>query len=180
MKKLLLSLVAVVLLVGLSTSLKAQINLQTTTAAAKIVTAIALTEVSSLHFGTMTIPTGALDLVLTTGTVRNPSIPANITLLAQAPVAQNAAYTVAGAINATYAITLPANGVVTISNGTPIEDMAVKDFVARTASAGVDGLTGTLDGVGADSFVVGATLVLANAQPAAIYTGTFDVSVNYN
>ncbi|MCX6268444.1 MAG: DUF4402 domain-containing protein, partial [Bacteroidetes bacterium] len=152
---------------------------EATDAGAKIVKAIAITETAALHFGTMAIPTGAVDLVLTTGTARNPSVPANITLLAQAPVATNAAYTVTGSNDATYAIQLPSNGTVTITEGTT--PMAVDNFVARSASAGADGLTGHLGtSTGTDTFVIGATLKLANAQPYGVYLGTFNVTVAYN
>lgn len=168
---------AIMIMAGFSTRIFAQDSEQTD-AGAKIVSALSITEVDDLHFGTMTIPTGAVELELSTSTVRTPDVPANITLLSQAPVAQNAAYTVAGSANATYAITLPADGVVEITSGA--NSMDVDDFVAKTASAGIDGTTGTLDGSGADSFVVGATLKLANGQAAGVYTGTFNVSVDYN
>lgn len=177
MKRIISSFAAIILLAGLNLNLMAQ-NTENTAVAANIVTAISLTEVSSLHFGTMTIPTGDVSVVLSTATVRTATVPANITLLAQAPVAQNAAYTVAGTANATYTITLPANGTVTINDG-GVNNMDVNDFVAESASDGA-GTTGTLDGLGADSFVIGATLELTNGQAPGLYSGTFDVTVNYN
>ena len=145
---------------------------------AKVVTALTLTEAHSMHFGTMTIPTGAVNVMLTTGTIVTASIPAFISLLAQSPVPANAIYSVSGSPASTYAITLPGDNLVTISNGT--SQVHIDNFVARALSSGLDGLTGTLDGSGNDSFVVGATLKLLNAQPFGDYTGTFNVTVNYN
>ena len=126
----------------------------------------------------MSIPTAAVNVTLTTSNGRSTTSTENITLLAEAPVSQNAAYTVDGSDAATYSITLPLNGVVTISSGT--EHIDVINFIAHPASAGADGLGGTLNGSGADSFTVGATLELGNAQPFGIYAGTFNIAVNYN
>ena len=176
MKKLLIVFAGMILMVGFTSGLFAQ-NSATTAAGAMIVQALTLNEVTSLHFGTMSIPTGAVNVSLSTMGVRSASVPANVTLLAQNPVAQNAIYLVSGSSETTYAITLPANNVVQITDGT--NSMNVDDFVARTSSAGSDGLIGFL-AEGTDSFVVGATLKLNNAQPAGVYSGTFNVAVNYN
>jgi len=176
MKKTSIIIVAIVMMAGLSTRVMAQ-NTATANAGAKIVQAISIVKNADLHFGTMSIPTGAVNVLLSTGNVRTASVPANITLLAQAPTTTNAAYTVTGSVAATYAITLPLNGVVTISSGA--NSMPVDDFVALTASTS-GATTGSLGAGGSDTFVVGATLKLANAQPAGVYTGTYDVSVAYN
>jgi hypothetical protein len=170
MKKLNLLFAAFFMVASFSTSLMAQT--ENTAVGAKILTAMTITETSAMHFGTMTVPTGATTVILATaGTVTVGS--GATTLLAQAPASTSAAYDITGDINATYAITIDAS--TTITNGTPAEDMTVNNFVCSYA-----GLTSTLDGVGADNFTVGATLNLAAAQPAGTYTGTFDVTVAYN
>ena len=171
---------AIVMIAGFSSNLMAQVGTSSPTAAgAKIVQALTLTEASPLHFGTMAIPTGATNVSVSTTNVRTASVPGNITLLAQIPVNTTASYNVTGSAAATYAITLPGSTI--ISNGTPANNMTVNGFLARTASAGVDGLTGTLNiTTGLDSFTVGATLGLANAQPAGVYAGTFSVTIAYN
>ncbi len=153
-------------------------NSANTSVGANIVKALTLTQTAPLHFGSMSIPTAAVSVSLTTSNARISSSPSNITLLSQAPVSENATYTVAGSNDATYAITLPANGAVTISNGT--KSMDIVDFVAHTASAGTDGSAGHLNAEGSDSFTVGATLKLENDQPFGNYTGTFGITVNYN
>ena len=142
---------------------------------AKIVKALTIMETQALHFGTMTIPTSPATVVLTSGGLRTIGLgTGNITLLAQAPVAKVAAYTVAGSADATYVIALPYS--TTITNGTPADDMTVDVF---TSSKGVTNI-GTLNGAGGDSFTVGATLNLASGQPGALYTGTFNITVAYN
>ena len=165
------------MMVSFSTTVSAQHSINTS-AGANIVRGITLAETTPLHFGSMSIPTSAVNVVLTTANERYTSSPANITLLSQFPVSENATYTVAGSEAATYAITLPSNGSVTISNGS--KQMDIVDFVAHTASAGVDGNAGHLDASGVDSFSVGATLKLENEQPFGNYTGTFGITVNYN
>lgn len=58
--------------------------------------------------------------------------------------------------------------------------MTIVSILARTASAGADGLTGTLSAAGTDNFTVGGTLEVAAGQTTGLYTGTFDVTVAYN
>ncbi len=70
-----------------------------------------------------------------------------------------------------YTITLPANGVVVLTNAAG-PDMSVDGFADSL------GGTGALT-AGAQSFTVGATLTINANQPAALYTGTYDVTVNY-
>ena len=145
----------------------------------KIVKAISLVEEQALHFGTMTIPTGTVEVSVSTTNDRIASVPANITLLAQNPVASYAIYDVFGSAEATYVISLPDDDVVTIAAGATI--MHIDKFKSRTDSGpGTDGFTGKLDRSGSDYFTVGATLKLPNGQPFGIYSGTFNVTVAYN
>ena len=170
MKKSKMIFATIVMVAGFSASVMAQT--ENTAVGAKILTAMTITETSAMHFGTMTVPTGATTVVLATaGTV---SVGSGATiLLAQAPVSTAAAYEITGDLNATYAITIDASTIIT--NGTPAEDMTVSSF---TCSYG--GLTSSLDASGDDDFTIGATLTLGDAQPAGTYAGTFDVTVAYN
>ncbi|MFZ4400359.1 MAG: DUF4402 domain-containing protein [Bacteroidales bacterium] len=175
MKKLIIIL-AIMFFAGFTTKIMAQAT-ENTTAGAKIVAPISITETSALHFGTMAVLAGSPGTcVLSTQGVR--SATGGVNLSAQTPTAANAAYNVGGAISTTYAITLPST--ITVSNGTPAQDMTINALLARTASAGANGLTGTLNGSGADSFTIGGTLNVAAGQPAAVYSGTFNVTVAYN
>jgi hypothetical protein len=168
MKKLNLLFAAFFMVASFSTSLMAQT--ENTAVGAKILTAMTITETSAMHFGTMTVPTGATTVILATaGTVTVGS--GATTLLAQAPTSTAAAYDITGDVNATYAITIDASTIIT--NGT--DNMTVNNFVCSYA-----GLTSTLSALGADNFTVGATLNMIDAQPAGTYTGTFDVTVAYN
>lgn len=90
----------------------------------------------------------------------------------------NAIFTLTGTAARTYAITLPASATVTRAGGT--ETMTVDNLKARPASTGADGLTGTLDSFGTDSFTIGGQLNVAAAQPDGAYVGTFNVTVAYN
>ena len=80
---------------------------------------------------------------------------------------------VTGVPNAPYTVTLPANNTVTVTNGT--ENMIVTSFNRTSGSNDL-----SLDGAGVGRFNVGATLLVNANQPAGDYTGTFNVSVNYN
>lgn len=177
MKKTIFIFAAIVMVAGFSTKLLAQAT-ENTTAGAVIITPISIAETSPLHFGVMAVLAGTPGTcVLTTQGVR--SATGGVNLSAQAPLATNAAYDVSGQASTTYAITLPATITVTETVGS-VATMTIGTLLARTASAGADGLTGTLDGLGADSFTVGGTLTVAAAQLAGTYAGTFDVTVAYN
>jgi hypothetical protein len=169
MKKTISLCAAVFVLAGFSNAVKAQSV--TTPIGAKIVEAITLTETSPMQFGVMTVPTTPATVILdVTGSRTNTG---TISLLAQLPAAAAAAYTVTGANDATYAITLPTTTI--IADGIPAHNMNVNTF---TCSYG--GLVGTIGFSGSDFFSIGATLNLADAQPAGEYAGVFDVSVAYN
>lgn len=83
-----------------------------------------------------------------------------------------ALFSVSGDPSATYSLSLPGNGVVTLSSGP--NSMAVNNFTSNPAS------TGTLSMGGAQTVMVGATLSVGAQQASASYTGSFEVTVNYN
>ena len=168
---------AIVMMASYTTTVMAQATVTGTTAGAVIITPITLTQVTPLHFGVMSVLAGTPGTcVLTTLGVR--SATGGVNLSAQAPVATNAAYTVGGQASTTYAIVLPAT--ITVTKAVTLETMTIGTLHAHTTSAGVDGLTGTLSGGGADDFTVGGILSVAAAQVAGTYAGTFDVTVAYN
>jgi hypothetical protein len=165
------------MMAGFSANLNAQAT-ENTSAAANIVTPIAISETSSLHFGTMAVLAGTGGTcVLSTQGVRSQT--GGVNLSVQTPSASNAAYNVSGAINTTYAITLPASITVTESL-LNTATMVIDGLKARPASAGQDVLTGTLSNSGTDSFTIGGTLNVAGGQVTGLYTGSFDVTVAYN
>lgn len=83
-----------------------------------------------------------------------------------------AQFAVSGDANVTYAISLPADGTVSLASGT--NSMAVNTFTSSPSS------TGTLGAGGAQTLSVGATLSVGSNQAIGSYSGTFDVTVNYN
>lgn len=83
-----------------------------------------------------------------------------------------AQFTVDGDPAMTYAISLPADGTVTLSNGT--SSMPVNGFTSDPAGSGV------LSGSGSQVLSVGATLEVTASQPPGSYSGGFTVTVNYN
>ncbi|MDO8699105.1 MAG: DUF4402 domain-containing protein [Rhodoferax sp.] len=83
-----------------------------------------------------------------------------------------AQFAVSGDANVTYAISLPADGTVSLASGT--NSMAVNTFTSSPSP------TGTLGAGGAQTLSVGATLSVGSNQAIGSYSGTFDVTVNYN
>jgi len=174
MKKSFIIFAVIALIAGFSTKVNAQATLSTA-AGAVLITPISLTQTSALHFGVMAVQSSlAGTCVLSTGGVRTAT--GGVNLSVQAPLATNAAYTVGGGLSTTYTITLPASITVTSSTFS----MTIDNLLAKAASAASDGLTGTLNGSGADSFTVGGTLNVPAGHPAGVYAGTFPVTVAYN
>ena len=81
-----------------------------------------------------------------------------------------AQFSVTGDETATYAITLPADGIVSLSNGS--SSMPVNGFT----SSPIEG--GTL--VGTQVISVGATLDVFEGQATGSYSGSFSVTIEYN
>jgi len=136
----------------------------TANASADVIQAIAVTKDADLGFGSIVSDATNADTVdiATTGT-RTCGV--NLTCTGATTAA---AFTVAGAASQAFAVTLPANA--TLSSGG--NSMTVDGFVDDAGT--------NLDGSGAAAFAVGATLNVGANQVAGNYTGTFDVTVDYN
>lgn len=95
-----------------------------------------------------------------------------------------AAFAFTGSAGKTYAVTIETPSVtITGTSGDALsssETMTVDQFVVRPTSAGADQATGTLNGLGQDSFVVGGRLTVKPNQAEGQYAGIFSVSVAYN
>jgi hypothetical protein len=83
-----------------------------------------------------------------------------------------ALFSVSGDPNLTYAISLPANGAVSLAAGANI--MAVSNFSSSPSP------TGQLNAGGTQTLSVGATLSVGTNQPTGNYSASFDVFVDYN
>lgn len=145
---------------------------ENTDAFANIVNPITIAETRSLHFGTMSVSTSAGTCILAAAGTRTKT--GGVTLTNFSPTATSAAYSVTGAANVAYVITLPTSSVtVTRSGGT--QTMTINTFTSSKA-----GNASTLSATGTDNFTVGATLNVGASQVAGLYQGNFNVTVAYN
>ncbi|MFA6127955.1 MAG: DUF4402 domain-containing protein [Bacteroidales bacterium] len=159
---------------GVNANAQTTTTLAATPASAKIITTLTLTAGTELKFGTFSISaTTPGTVVISTAGDRSRTGGVD---LAGIDVFSAASYTVGGESGYQYGIVLPESDV-TLTSGA--NTMAVNTFLAHTASAGVDGLTGTLGGSG-DTFTVGATLNVPAAKPIGTYSGSFNVTIAYN
>jgi len=146
---------------------------ETATATATIVTPLTITNTNNLAFGDIAVDATGGDVTISAALapVRTTTAPTHVTLITTGthPIS-SADFAVAGLTGSTYDITLPADGTVTLTGGGPA--MPVNTFTSSVASGSL--ATGT------ETFYVGATLTVAGGQTPGNYTGTFDVSVNYN
>jgi hypothetical protein len=158
-------------LIGFAGAAKAQ-STATATATATIVTPISISNTANMSFGNLSVQAGTGGtVVLAPAGTRTRT--AGVTLPATTGTVSAAAFTVTGTAAYTYAITLPTTVTLTRASGT--ETMDATAFTSNPSG------TGTLSGGGTQNFTVGATLTVAAAQVAGVYTsGNFDVTVNYN
>jgi len=185
MKKVIMLFAVVVMMAGVTTSLMAQgtsATVTSTSAGAKLIVPMTLTETAPLHFGTMVVAATAVAgtcLLPSNSTTRQFS--GGVTATTIAPVATNAAYDVTGTMNVTYALVLPSTITVTETTASSAT-MTISLLKARFTNGApvADAITSTLSGTGTDSFTLGGTLTIKTAQLPGIYHGTFDVSVDYN
>jgi hypothetical protein len=170
-KNLLSSAVAAALLASVI-SQNALAATDTGTANARIVTPITITAAPTpMNFGDIQPEAGATTVTLSTGGVATPS---GATVVTGSP--SQGVFTVTGTAAATYSITLPADGTVSLTGpGSPATDMAVNGFNHDA------GGTPTIGGGGSSTLNIGAVLSVAGSatQTAGDYSGTYDVTVDY-
>lgn len=130
-----------------------------------------ISDTTALSFGSF-VPGSGGTVVVSTASSR--SATGGVTLIISGGGAASQS-TVTGTSGSTYSITLPPNGVVSLSDGNG-NTMAVDNFVSNPAAT--SGSTGLLSG-GSQTLYVGATLIVTNSQPAGSYSGTFSVTVSY-
>lgn len=96
----------------------------------------------------------------------------DVTLLTSGQASQgtSASFDVSGTANATYQITLPADGTITLtgSNG---GSMPVSSFASSPSGKG------QLSSIGTQTLQVGATLGVGSSQTPGAYSGSFNVTV---
>lgn len=176
-RRLLIVFNVVIVFFAISNHSLAQSTVIVTNAAAVILTPIAVSQVSPLHFGVMAVlETMPGTVVLSTDGVRIATDGVNLS--SQTPFPTNAVYNVLGNASTNYYITLPNS--ITVTEAIEGATMTINDLRSHPVSSGSDGFMGKLNGNGVDSFTVGATLTVPAAQPAGLYTGTFEVTIAYN
>jgi hypothetical protein len=140
-------------------------------AAVTIVRPLAIANTQSLDFGFIAAGANAGSVKIATNGARSGS---NVTLIALGSTPHQAQFQVTGEGAVSYSISLPKE----ITLGSAAGTLTVNDFVSDPSGTGT--LKGDLGRDGEQTVNVGATLqVPANAY-AGTYTGTFDVTVNYN
>lgn len=148
----------------------------TAAATATIIAPIAITNALDMNFGNVAVQAGATG---TTGTVviapeGTRTRTAGVTLPSTTGTFTAASFTIGGASDYTYVITIPSSGYI-ITKATTLETMTVNTFTSSPSS------TGTLTG-GSETLNIGATLNVDAGQAPGVYTNAtgFDVTVNYN
>lgn len=134
---------------------------------ATVMTPIAISADVDLDFGAFSALTGGTVVISTAG-ARSAT---GAVVLSASDTGNAASFTVTGQADATYAITLPPSA--TLTHADTVTTMTVGTFTSNPSS------TGTLT-AGTETLTVGGTLTVASSQAAGSYTGTFDVSVEYN
>lgn len=177
MKKLVLSLIAVGMIVGLSNELQAQTTANASSDAfATIVAPIAISHSGTdLQFGTIISGTGSGTVMVTTAGVRTFSSPA-LNPGDQGATPTAAVFTVTGQANYTYDITLPASDV-TLTESVSSDTMTIAHATFTSDPAAT---AGNLGAGGSQAVNVGATLTVTASLSSGTYEGSFDVTVAYN
>ena len=160
--------------IGLAAALPSSVQAAgvSTNATATVATAITIAKNNDVEFGTIAVGAGGGNVILATDGSRTTTGSASI--LASGPGAA-ADFLVTGQPSATYSITLPANGTVSLTG--PGAPMAADNFTSLPLATGL-----LSAGPGTETLLVGAELSIAAGQTAGAYTtaGTFNVTVNYN
>lgn len=164
-KKLLIITGAAVTSVGIYSASTFAANVASSTATANVLAPMAILEVVALDFGDISVDAnpGTVQVVVADGT-RAVTGGASISV---SDAGNRGSYTVTGAGNRTYSISIPDTTL--IGGGAPMP-------VTFTHDAGG---TPTLT-TGADAFLVGGTIAIAGSQVPGAYSGTYTVTVNYN
>lgn len=126
--------------------------------------ALSITNTGDLDFGTFFPGTGGTVVIATDGTLSTTG-----DVLSLLDDYSAASFDISGVADAEFSITLPANAELTSGANT----MTVSNFVSDPDASG------TLNAGGTSDLSVGATLTVADSQAAGTYSGTFNVTVNY-
>ena len=171
-------LFTILMIAATITNINAQVS---TSASADLLVAMVINQTSPLNFGSSVLTSAA------GGSIELPSnsitrvYSGGVATSAASPAPTNAAYTVSGNANQTYAVVLPTTTKVThTSVNVGVFEMNITLMKARFNGKSEDATVSNLSADGNDSFTVGGTLTVLPNQVGGQYTGTFQVSVDYN
>lgn len=191
MKTNFLSLAAIFAVALFSSNASAQTNTEATEntdAHAKLIKVMTITNANAngLDFGTIVLLTADASTVVLNAAdaARTYDAGKNAAAVNATQTPNTADYNITGTPNESYAITLPPTvnlATTTTATGTDTEAaMTITLLKARANGAGSDAVVSTLSSTGTDSFKVGGQLNIKAAQIPGVYTGSFDVTVDYN
>jgi len=144
---------------------------ETFTANATIVKPISISNKSTLEFGV--IATSPASGTVTIGTDGSRSAQNGAKIFGTTGSVAAASFTVQGEGGYGYNITLPADGTVNLVGPAQSAPMSINGFTCN-ATGVINATTGKEDAK------VGAVLTVNANQSSGVYTGTFNVTVNYN
>jgi hypothetical protein len=181
MKNLFILVVAVLLIAGVSTTVFSQVTLTGNTAGAVLVKVLTISNTTPLHFGVIGITSGLIGTVsMTTAGVRTAGA-ATTSLINTGTQKTVALFSLTGTTDAIYTIGLPASIGVATTDGSGVQTMdidALKIKVDAAIEATAVGATGTL-ALGTSAFLLSGSLNISATQAIGTYTGTYDVTVDY-
>jgi hypothetical protein len=156
-------------MIGLGVSAGA--SAATANATAEVIKAISITKSADLNFAGIVPAASAGSVKVAADGTRT------CTTVSCAGTAAAASFSVSGESGYTYAVTLPgANVSLAHATDTTASMTIVSTSFAEASGSG----THTLDANGADTVTVGATLDVGANQVAGDYSGSFNVTVEYN
>jgi hypothetical protein len=180
MKKITLFTMVVVACFAVKISAQSEATVSST-ASASLLVAMSLSETSPLNFGSSLLTNTAGRTIVLHSNSTNRDYTGGVATSAATPAPTTAAFNVVGTGLETYAIVLPS--LITVwhtSISTGVHTMDINSMTARFNGAVSNTTTSTLESNGTDSFTLGATLNVQEDQIGGQYSGTFQVSVDYN
>jgi hypothetical protein len=164
------------------------------TASAKLLVAMALSQTTGLKFGSLVLKSAIASTVVydpsstdADGRTFSTGVQASSDTGGNTPTL--AVFDVTGSHSENYALTLPTSGEIDLTSsvypGSTDDKMIMtidalkisfenKDYTSGTLRAS------TLDASGGDTITLGGTLNISAGQKAGTYTGTYEISVDYN
>lgn len=172
------------ILVGYGSTVTAQVRLSGNTAGAELVSAITITNTVPLNFGVISIPTTEATVLMNTSGTRTPTGATIVQSGTQRTVAE---FSLHGTPHDNYTLTLPTSiSVFTDGGGGEglINEMTIDHLVVKVDASDEAAYTGPihtpqLSDAGVSTILVAGTLNIKSLQTLGVYSGTYQVTVDY-